>query len=269
MKKTILLLLLLLCPTLLFGSLKHVSLQLAWKHQFEYAGFYAAIEQGYYKDVGIELKIKEFQNGIDVSDDVIKQKSTFGIASSSILLEKIKNKPVVLMSSYFKQNVLALATKPDIKIPTDLKNKKLMALPSEIKKSSIGVMLKDHGVKTDDYKLIAHDFKIDKFVNGEVDAMSVFTTNQTYKLDKLGIKYNILNPANFGIYSYDLELFTSEKFSSQNQKLVKKFIDATNKGWDYAFKNKKEIVDLIYDKYSKEKSKDALLYEAKQTEKLF
>ena len=45
-------------------ELKKVTLQLEWKHQFEFAGFYAAIEKGYYKDVGLELEIKEFQEGI-------------------------------------------------------------------------------------------------------------------------------------------------------------------------------------------------------------
>ena len=40
------------------------------------------------------------------------------------------------------------------------------------------------------------------------------------------------------------------------------------KGWEYAFKNKEEIVDLIYNKYS-QKSKESLLFEAVQTEKLF
>ena len=262
-------LLLLFLPLFLFASMQKVSVQLEWKHQFEFAGFYAAIEQGYYKDIGLDVELKEFEDGIKISDDVINGKSTFGISSSSIILEKIQNKPIVLVSSYFKQNVLALVTKPNIKTPSDLKNKKIMALPWEINRTSIGVMLKENNIEKSDYNLIHHDYQIDKFVNGEIDAMSVFITNQPYSLDKLGVKYNILNPANYGIYSYDLELFTSKKFALNNQKLIKKFINATNKGWDYAFKNKLEIVNLIYSKYSQEKSKDALMYEARETEKLF
>ena len=38
--------------------------------------------------------------------------------------------------------------------------------------------------------------KVDKFINGEVDAMSIFVTSQPFELDKSGIKYNILNPTN-------------------------------------------------------------------------
>jgi len=259
----------LLLSTLLFSSTTKVSVQLEWKHQFEYAGFYAAIKNGYYKDIGLHVELKEYKNGLHLSDEVIQGKSDFGVSSSSLILDKLKNKHVVLLASYFKQNALVLATKANITKLSDLKNKKIMALPYEINHTSIGLMLNENGLKEGQYKLINHNFKVNKLINGEVDAMSIFITNQTYELDKLGFKYNIFNPSNFGIYSYDVELFTSEKFLKENPKLVKSFIKATNKGWQYAFKNKKELVDIIYNKYSKLKSKEALLYEAKSMEKLF
>ena len=106
------------------NNLKEVTLQLEWKHQFEFAGFYAAVEKGYYEDIGIELEIKEFHDGINISQDVLNGKSTFGISSSALILERLNNKPVVLIASYFKQNALALVTKPEIKSPNDLKKQK-------------------------------------------------------------------------------------------------------------------------------------------------
>ena len=251
------------------NTLEKNILQLEWKHQFEFAGFYAALEKGYYKDIGIDLEIKEFEEGINISEDVINKKATYGISSSALILEKLKNKPVVLIGSYFKQNALALITKPEIKNPSDLKNKRIMALDWEMGHTSLGVMLKDFGIKRSDYSFVEHDYGIDKFINGEVDAMSVFLTSQPFELDELGIKYNILNPANFGIYSYDVELFTSEEVIGKDFQKVKKFVEATNKGWAYAFANKNEIIDLIYNKYTKRKSKDALLYEANKTEEIF
>ena len=50
---------------------------------------------------------------------------------------------------------------------------------------------------------------------------------------------------------------------------MNKFVEATNKGWEYAFANKNEIIDLIYNKYSQRKTKEALLYEANKTEEIF
>lgn len=266
MKKTLFILFL---PVILLASLQKVSVQLEWKHQFEFAGFYAAIEQGYYKDIGLEVELKEYKDNINISDDVINKKSTFGVSSSSLILDKLKNKPVVLMASYFKQNALVLISSENIKNVSDLKGKKIMALPYEIKHTSLGVMLKENNINDNDYTLVKHDFSLDKFINGEVDAMSIFVTNQPFLLDKKNINYNILSPAEYGVYSYDLELFTSEHTAIKSPKMVKNFIEATNKGWRYAFIHKNEIVDLIYKKYSKRKSKEALLYEAQQTQKLF
>jgi polar amino acid transport system substrate-binding protein len=56
--KQIILLILFFNQTL-FADLEKVSLQLEWKHQFEFAGFYAAIEKGYYKDIGLEVEREE------------------------------------------------------------------------------------------------------------------------------------------------------------------------------------------------------------------
>ncbi len=53
------------------NNLEKVTLQLEWKHQFEFAGFYAAIEQGYYKDIGLEVEVREFKEGINITDEVL------------------------------------------------------------------------------------------------------------------------------------------------------------------------------------------------------
>lgn len=263
------LLFLLLLSTLLFSAPRHISVQLEWKHQFEFAGFYAAIEKGYYRDIGVEVELREYEEGIDISAEVVEKRATLGVSSSSLILDKLQNKPVILIASYFKQNALAFAVKPNITSLKQLKGKKIMAAPYEIDHTSLAVLLNESGLKKNDYTLITHEFNIEKFKKGEVDAMSIFISNQPYFLDKEGVAYDIINPADLGIYSYDLELFTSEEFAMLHPEIVKKFVEATNMGWAYAFEHKREMVDLIYEKYSKKKTKESLLYEADKTEDLF
>lgn len=50
------------------ASLEKVSLQLVWKHQFEFAGFYAAIEKGFYRSQGLEVELREYEHGVDILD---------------------------------------------------------------------------------------------------------------------------------------------------------------------------------------------------------
>jgi len=43
------------------NSLKKVSVQLNWKHQFEFAAFYMAKEEGFYKKVGLDEILYPFE----------------------------------------------------------------------------------------------------------------------------------------------------------------------------------------------------------------
>ena len=68
-----------------------VKLQLKWKHQFQFAGYYAAIEKGFYEEAGIHIEFllpNGHTNPIDVVD---KGKADFGITGAGILLSRSKN----------------------------------------------------------------------------------------------------------------------------------------------------------------------------------
>ncbi|MGM0533736.1 MAG: transporter substrate-binding domain-containing protein [Campylobacterota bacterium] len=250
-------------------EMTHVTLQLEWKHQFQFAGLYAAQKQGYYSDKGIKLELLEYEEGMDVPEVVSSGKADFGISSSQLALERMRGRPIVLLASYFKQNALALAVQPEITSVSQLKGKKIMAVQRALKHSNLALMLQNEGLRESDYTVVPHKYVIDPFVNGEVDAMTVLVSSQPYELQQAEKAYNILNPADYGLYSYDMELFTSEAFAMQNPALVQDFIEATKKGWQYAFANKEEMVDYIYENLSKRKTKEALAFEADMVQKLF
>ena len=122
-------LLFLIIPYLLIAeeNLEKVSLQLHWKYQFEFAGFIAAKEKGFYKEAGLDVDLKEYAFGQNIIKDITNKKSTYGIYNSNILVEYLKKEPIQLISSYFKRSALVLITKPEIKYPKDLVDKKIMA----------------------------------------------------------------------------------------------------------------------------------------------
>ncbi len=101
--------------------LKKVSLQLPWKHQFMFAGFYAAIEQGYFADQGLEVELREHQKGIDLIDEVISGRADFGIGSDHLLIARLQGKPIVLLANYFKRFPMVILAQPGLKTMADLK----------------------------------------------------------------------------------------------------------------------------------------------------
>lgn len=240
-------------------------------HQFEYAGFYAAKHKGYYKDVGLDVSFKEmnFKRKDHVIEDILTGKSTYAIDYSSIIRSYLSGQPIVFVANFFKHSPLVLATQKDIVMPSDLEGKKFMGGNDALSNTAMFIMLKQFNITKDSFIDVPQTFKMDDFINKKVDATTIFLTNQAYLLNKIAYEYNILNPQNYGAEFYVDNLFTSRSEVLNHPKRVKNFKEATIKGWQYALENKEEIVDLILKEYNTQnKTKEQLLFEARQTEDL-
>ncbi|MGJ0302408.1 diguanylate cyclase [Aliarcobacter cryaerophilus] len=254
--------LLLLVSTFLYSSsLEKVSIQFNWKYQFEVAGFIAAKEKGFYENVGLDVELKEYNPEVDILFDVLNNKVTYGISSSNIVLENKKIASIVLLATYLQKSPLVFITKPDIRTPSQFLGKTIMGDKEELKNSSLALLLSHFNINFSNTKFIPHNFKIDDFINGKVEIMSAFRSNQLYELDKRKIDYNIIDPSDYGFVMSAGNLYTSKEEAFKNKYRTQKFIEATNRGWEYALKNKEEIIDILIKKYGVNKSKEALLYE--------
>ncbi len=69
-----------------------VRVQFKWKHQFQFAGYYAAKENGYYKKNGMDVELIEYFNETPV-EAVLSGKAEFGIGSSILSLPNLKVPP--------------------------------------------------------------------------------------------------------------------------------------------------------------------------------
>jgi len=248
-----------------------ISLQLQWKHQFEFAGFYMAKEKGFYKDVGLDVDIKEFDFGINIVDDVNTGKTTFGVSYPTVVLERSKGKDVVLLSAILQSSPHALITLESSGINSikDFKNKSIMINESAATTAPFVSMLQSNQVSFDDLDIKPHSFNINDIINKKVDITTIFISNEPFTLKEKGIKYKIWDPKDYGFDFYDVILFTSSKTVENNPLMAKNFNNASLKGWSYAFSNIEETVDLILKKYNTQgKSKEALLFEAKELKKL-
>src|ERR1700756_3572682 len=67
-------------------ALDQVSLQLKWKHQFQFAGYYAAVEKGFYRDAGLEVEMREGGADINAGATVAAGRADFGVCTPGILL---------------------------------------------------------------------------------------------------------------------------------------------------------------------------------------
>ena len=256
--------LLMLCfvPAQANEKLEKVSVQLNWVYQYECAGFIAAIEQGYYREAGLDVELREYKPGLDVIDEVMSRQANYGINNSSIVIVDGRIVPTVLLATYLQQSPLVFVASSDIKNPKGFIGRRLMGTADELKYSSLALLMDHFDINRDNTEMLEHTFNVDEFVEHRVDIMSAFRSNQLYELDKRGIKYNIFDPADYGFYMSAVNVFSSRDEALGFPERTQKFIDASNRGWAYALDHTDEMIDLIYDKYSQRKSKAALAYEA-------
>ena len=239
-------------------ALDKISLQLDWKYQFEFAGYIVAKEKGFYKEYGLDVELVEYHNN-NIIDDVISSKYDFGIYDNTLIEAKLQNKPVKLVASIFKRSALVLVVSKNIKTLKQLENKTLMVANKEVE--TFKRFLEEKGVDISTIKFIPHTYSVLPFIQKKVDGFSAYLTNEPYLLDVRGVKYNIINPSDYGALMYQGELFTNSKFAHTHPVLVDNFKKATIKGWEYALEHKLEVAKLIYNNYSKRKSIKALLDE--------
>src|SRR5437763_13684270 len=85
------------------AALDAVSMQLKWKHQFQFAGYYQALEQGFYRGAGLDVTIREGGPDIDVSETVAGVKADFGVCSAGVLREWVAGRRLVVLAVIFQR----------------------------------------------------------------------------------------------------------------------------------------------------------------------
>ena len=255
---------LLLIVSLNAAEKEKVTLYLDWLNQFQFAGYYMAKEKGYYDESGIDLEVVEYSNNHNVSNKVIEKSASYGIGKSSLIIDKLEGKDIVLLSSFFQNSPLVLISleKSNIKTPKDLVNKKVMITKDAKDALAIKAMIVSQGIKMDELNIQNHSFDINDLINGKTDVMACYLSNEPLILKEKKIKYTVLNPYDYGFDFYEGILFTSQKELKENPTRVENFNHASIKGWEYAFNNIEETAKIIHKKYNTQnKSLKALIYE--------
>ncbi|QEP43118.1 PAS domain S-box protein [Ectothiorhodospiraceae bacterium BW-2] len=246
-----------------------ITLMLPWKHQFEFAGFYAAIEQGFYARHGLEVELIEYQHGSDIIASVLSGEYDFGLFHSDVLLAYLQQKPIKLLANYFKKLPLVILTRPDIDSLSQLAGKRLMISDKDFNSPIVQLIFKQEGLTAGkNIDIVPHTFNATPFIRGEVDAMTAFISNEPFYLLQQNIPFTVHEFYDYMRSLGDLYLFTSTAQTEREPEQTHHFVQASHEGWRYALENQPQIVDLILEKYSQHKSREALLYEAEKTHEL-
>ncbi|WP_246246948.1 GGDEF domain-containing protein [Candidatus Methylobacter favarea] len=240
-----------------------IHLQLRWHHQFQFAGYYAALEQGYYRQAGLDVILHEGSPEKFSVSEVLQGHAQYGVANSELLLDRLRGAPLVALAAIFQHSPSVLLARKDAGIlsPDDLIGKDVMLMDKAVD-ADFFAMLHNEGVSLAKIHVIPSSFNIQDLVDGKVVAFNSYLSNEPYYLKQHGVEYTVLNPRNYGVDFYSDILFTTEDEIKQHPDRVKAFRSATLEGWRYAMNHPQEIIDLLIGKYQVKKSRSHLEFEA-------
>lgn len=161
-----------------------VVLQLKWMHQFQFAGYYAALEKGFYREAGLDVVLKEARPGMDITGELLVGRADYLVNNPSALLARAEGKPLVALAAIFQHSPLVMISRKDAQImtPTDLIGRRTMFIRET--ESELVAMCADEGVKLEQIDTLPHSWDINDLIDGTADAMSAYLTDAPFLLQK-------------------------------------------------------------------------------------
>ena len=251
-------------------QLETVNLQLKWFHQFQFAGYYAAIEKGFYEDEGLDVQIHEIAKNTSVVNQVVSGQAQYGIGDSAIILDYTEGQPIKALSAIFQHNPLVFISKQSSGIfsPYDMAGKRIMLSSTSRDQAPLLATLLQAGLLKNDYIYVDNTYRNDDLIEDKIDVMIGYSSNEPFYFAEQNVGINIISPRNYGIDFYGDLLFTSQQEINEHPHRVDRFRRASLKGWQYALSNPEEIIQLIHKKYGSQSSIQHLRNEAKVTRDL-
>ncbi len=241
-------------------ALDDLTLQLKWVTQAQFAGYYVALENGYYEDEGLNVTIKP--GGPDIAPTQVIAGGGADVTVEwmpAALAAREKGLPLVNIAQPFKSSGMMLTCRKDAGVATtdDFKGKTLGVwffgneFPFLSWMSQLGIPTEGG---SDGVEVLKQGFNVDPILQGQAACISTMTYNEYWQVIDAGLSVDDLVVFKYedqGVATLEDGLYVLEdKLSEPGEvdKLVR-FVRASMKGWKYAEDNPDEaaLIVLEYD----------------------
>ncbi len=247
-----------------------VSVLLKWMHSFQFAGYYAALEKGFYAEENLDVSLIERTEPFNVTEQLMKGQAQYGIGDPGLLLERLQGKPVVMLAAIYQHSPLVLISlrSSGIISPYEMPGRKVMYDLND--RSQIAHMFYNTGIREADINRVPQEVDNEALLTHKAEVTSAYLGNEPVLFRERGIDINIINPLNYGVDHPDDLLYTTESEISQHPGRVEKFRRASLKGWQYALDHPQEVIDIILKQYDPKHrhTRERLTYQAEELSKL-
>ena len=229
--------------------LTKVTLALQWLTQCQFAGYYVALEKGYYREEGIDLTIRPGASDSNPIQLVNISAVHFGTRWLADLISAVdKGVPVISVAQILRSSGLVLVARADsgIRHPRDFAGKRvgIWFFGNEVQ---FYALMSQVGVDVSKVRVSPLQASFKAFLTREYDVINTMTYNELPTLLK-SVKREQLRVFDFADYGLDFPgdvLFTRSVLLKENPDLVRRMVRATLRGWRDAIDNPEEAVSIV------------------------
>jgi ABC-type nitrate/sulfonate/bicarbonate transport system substrate-binding protein len=210
-----------------------LTFQASWINDAEFAGYFTAIDKGYFAAEGLDLTY--LSGGPDVIPEsaLIAGKADLTVTTPDTTVTAIveQGAPFKIIGAQYQKNpigIVSLASKP-IKTPQDLVGKTLAVPPVNV--VSVEAMLKISGVDRASVNIVPYAYDPTPLIKGEIDASLDFTTNVPYTIKQAGVEATSFLLYDFGFTIFNDTVVVTEEVLKTKRKEIVAFLRAARKGW--------------------------------------
>lgn len=256
--KKFLLLLCCICTLFINAYSQQITFTPQWTPQSQFAGYYAALELGYYKEAGLDVAIA-YPTQSYSSINMLLDGSTDIITSELIqaMVANDKNIKLVNLLQTTQHSTLALLVRhKDISRMAQLAGCRIGTW--KVGFNEIPQMLdaeQQLGIEW-----IKFTNPLNLYISGAIDATLVKSYNEQVLFSMSGITPgSILKFSEMGFDYPEDGLYVSETFYRENTQQCLKFAEASRKGWEWVRNNRKEALEIVM-KYVKAENVPTNIY---------
>jgi NitT/TauT family transport system substrate-binding protein len=236
-----------------------VKLQIKWVPQAQFAGYFVALEKGYYKDENLDVTIVPGGPDIVSEQQVVNGQADFGVDwVASFLAFRDKGLPIIDVAQVYQSSGLMLVSKKAANITKaeDLKGRSVGVWYGGNEFEFLALMDKLGYDPDKDLNVIKQGFTMDPFLAGQMEAASAMTYNEFQIVLESGVKpedLNVLRYNDLGVGMLEDNLFATETLVKTKPELVQRFVRASIKGWQTAIDDQPYAVTAVM-KYAEQGS---------------
>ena len=214
-----------------------LTMQAAWINDAEFAGYFAAIDKGYYSAEGLDLTYLPGGPDVIPESTIIAGKADLALTTPDTTVKAIAEQGAKfkIIGAQYQKNpigIVSLASKP-IKTPQDLVGKTLAVPPVNV--ISVEAMLKLNNIDRAQVNIVPYAYDPTPLIKGEIDASLDFTTNVPFTIKQAGPEAVSFLLYDFGFTIFnDTVVVTEDTLNAKRKELVS-WLRASRKGWDENF----------------------------------